>query len=72
MIQVQITGPIHSGKGYLMVEIARKLRELGCIVDLQGEETHLVDKTGVSDETAAARLAGQHVVITELTTSNKI
>jgi molybdopterin-guanine dinucleotide biosynthesis protein len=68
MVQIQVTGPSHSGKGYIMVEIARRLRELGCDVRLQGEETHLAEKVAVSDEVAAAKLTGQQVTITELQT----
>ena len=68
MVQILVTGPTHSGKGYIMVEIARKLRELGCDVQLQGETTHLQEKVSISDEAAAAKLLRQKVIITELQT----
>lgn len=68
MVQIQVTGPAHSKKGYIMIEIARKLRELGCDVLLQGESSHLQEKAEISDEDAALKLQGQSVMITELKT----
>jgi hypothetical protein len=69
MVQIQVSGPAHSKRGYLMVELARFLRSMDCEVVLQGEDTHLADKTPLADEQIKAKLAGIEVRITELQTS---
>lgn len=66
MIDIQVTGKAHSKRGYLMVELTRILRELGCEVQLQGETTHLSDKTPLTDEQIKEKLKGMQVRITEL------
>jgi hypothetical protein len=68
MVQIQISGPAHSRRGYLMVEIARVLRGFGCNVILQGEGTHLAQKVELSDAEISEKLAGVEVRITELQT----
>lgn len=70
MVQIQVAGPAHAKKGYIIVEITRLLRELGCEVHLQGEETHLVDKVMDlrSREDIAQLVRGVEVTITELRT----
>lgn len=69
MVQIEVTGPEHSRKGYIMVAIARALRELGATVELQGEETHLATKMAIDEEVIHERLLGQTIRITELQTS---
>lgn len=69
MLNIQVSGPEHSKKGYIMVEIARVLREAGCEVTLQGEETHLVEKAALTDDSIRSKIAGQKVVITEMQTT---
>jgi hypothetical protein len=68
MVQIQVTGPEHSGKGYIMVAIAHALRQLGAEVQVQGEATHLVNKTVLTDEAIHTRLDGQIIRLTELKT----
>jgi hypothetical protein len=68
MVQIQVTGPEHSGKGYIMTAITRALRDLGVEVVLQGEETHLEEKAAYNAEVWSAKLRGQTVQITELKT----
>jgi hypothetical protein len=68
MVQIQVTGPEHSGKGYIMIAVARTLRELGVQVVLQGEETHLEEKAAFSADVWSEKLRGQKVLITELKT----
>lgn len=69
MVQIQISGPAHSKKGYMMVEIARVLRECGCEVTMIGEETHLIEKQNLNHEQVEQNLTGQRVHITELKTA---
>jgi predicted peroxiredoxin len=68
MVNIQVTGPEHSKKGYIMVVIAKALRDAGCDVSVLGEGTHLSDKTGLDETTVAERLTGHRVHITELKT----
>lgn len=69
MVNIQVTGPTHSKKGYIMALVAKTLRDAGCEVHLQGEETHLVEKIKTEDEVIKTKLEGQKIVITELQTS---
>jgi len=68
MVQIEISGPAHSKRGYMMVEIARVLRSFGCDVILQGEGSHLVNKVELSDAEISEKLQGVEVRITELQT----
>jgi hypothetical protein len=68
MVNIEITGPLHSKKGYIMVAIAQALRDLGATVVLQGEDTHLADKRNADGSVIAEKLTGQEVRITELQT----
>jgi len=68
MVQIEISGPAHSRRGYLMVEIARVLRGFGCEVALQGEGTHLAQKVELTEAELIEKLAGVKVQITELQT----
>lgn len=66
MVQIEVSGPAHSRRGYLMVEIARVLRGYGCEVTLQGEGTHLAQKVELTEAELIEKLAGVEVRITEL------
>ena len=68
MVQIQVTGPEHSGKGYIMIAIARALRELEVDVTLQGEQTHLEEKAAFDADVWSNKLRGQKVLVTELKT----
>ena len=69
MVNIQVTGPLHSKKGYIMALLTKTLRDAGCEVNLQGEETHLATKVHAEDEVVKTKLVGQKVVITEMQTS---
>lgn len=69
MVQIQVTGPLHSKKGYIMVAITKLLRELGAEVTVMGETTHLAEKVGVDEAILQEKITGQVVQITELQTS---
>ena len=47
MVQIEVSGPDRSRKGYILIAVARALRELGATVNVVGEETHLVDKVAL-------------------------
>ncbi len=68
MVHIEVSGPEHSKKGYVMVEIARVLRSMGCEVIVQGEQTHLADKVSVPEEAIHQKLSGVQVSITEMKT----
>jgi hypothetical protein len=68
MLQIQVSGPDHSGKGYVMIAIAHALRQLGADVQVQGETTHLAKKAALIDEAIQARLEDQVIRLTELKT----
>lgn len=68
MVQIQVMGPSGSRKGYIMVKIAKHLKELGCNVSLQGEETHLAQKLVLEPKAFTERLEGVNVAITEFKT----
>lgn len=70
MVHIEVSGPEHSKKGYVMVEIARVLRSMGCEVTVQGEETHLADKVVVPEDLIHQKLSGVKIIITEMQTSN--
>lgn len=68
MVHIQVSGPDHSRKGYIMVAVARALRELGADVSMIGEGTHLVDKTDLDTAVIGEKLTGQQIHVTELRT----
>jgi hypothetical protein len=68
MVQIQVSGPDHSRKGYILIAIARALRELGADVSVIGEGTHLSDKVNLDTITISDKLTGQQIQITELRT----
>jgi hypothetical protein len=68
MVQIQVSGPDHSRKGYIMVAIARALREYHADVSVIGEATHLMEKADVLDEELEEKLNGVDIHITELRT----
>lgn len=68
MLNVNITGPEHSGKGHLMVLVAELLREKGLSVVVQGEQSHLHSKFEQSEIEHIDKLSNTKIVITELQT----
>lgn len=68
MVQIEVSGPSGAKKGYVMVAIARALRELGAEVQVLGETTHLVEKSNKDQQELAMALRGQEVRLTELQT----
>lgn len=70
MVNIQVTGPTGSKKGYIMVAITKALRDLGCDVHLQGEYTHLAEKMVKSEDDMCDNLLAQEVNITELQTTS--
>jgi hypothetical protein len=68
MVQIEVSGPDHSRKGYILIAIARALRELGADVSVLGEGTHLADKVDLDQSVFGEKLAGQTIHITELRT----
>jgi hypothetical protein len=68
MVQIEVSGPTHAKKGYVMVAIARALRELGAEVQVLGETTHLAEKSTKDSHELALNLRGQEVRLTELQT----
>ena len=68
MVQIEVSGPDHSRKGYILVTIARALRELGANVSVIGEDTHLADKTGLDEGAICEKLQGVDIRLTELRT----
>ena len=68
MVQIQVSGPEHSRKGYIIVALARALRELHADVRVLGEGTHLVDKVDLDTTVIGEKLTGQSILITELRT----
>jgi hypothetical protein len=68
MVQIQVSGPDHSRKGYILVAIARALRELGADVSVLGEGTHLINKVALDTTVIGEKLTGQQIHITELRT----
>ena len=68
LINIEITGPTHSGKGYVIAAIAKALEELGCEVVVQAADTHNQPKLAKTPEEIASRLNGQVVRITEMQT----
>lgn len=69
MLHIQVTGPVHSGKGHAIAAIARQLSALGAVVEVQSAETHNKEKLEKLDQDLATRLAGVSVRITELQSS---
>lgn len=68
MIQIQVSGPAHSKKGYAIVAIVNALRDIGADVHVLGEHTHLADKMESNDKTLSKKLEGQVICVTELRT----
>jgi hypothetical protein len=68
MVQIEISGPEHSHKGYLMVAIAKILRDMGAEVVVQGEETHLAQKTKAEFDSILGKIAGLKIAVTEMKT----
>lgn len=68
MVNIEISGKAHTKRGYLMVELTRILRSLGCEVELQGEASHLANKTPLTDDEIKEKLQGMVVRITEIQT----
>jgi hypothetical protein len=68
MVQIEISGPEHSHKGYLMVVIARVLRDLGAEVTVQGEETHLAEKSNAEFDVILDKISGLRIALTEMKT----
>lgn len=68
MVQIQVSGPTHSKKGYVIAAITAALRELGAEVHVLGEETHLADKMHVSESKLHEKLESVTIHITEMQT----
>ena len=68
MVHIEVSGPTHSKKGYIMAVIAQALREAGAEVRMLGESTHLADKMVASPELVHEKLDHQVVHITEMQT----
>lgn len=68
MVQIEVSGPEHSKKGYIMVAIAKVLRDLGAEVAVLGEDTHLASKVSLTEDAVAEKLTGLQVRLTELQT----
>ena len=69
-INIIVTGPDKSGKGYIMAAIARHLENIGCVVTVQSAEMHNAPKMIKSDEEIAARLKDVSILITEMQTAH--
>lgn len=68
MVQIQVSGPVHSGKGYVIAAITEALRDLGAEVHVLGEETHLVDLMHAPETTLHEALEGVVIHITQMRT----
>ena len=69
MVTIVVEGPQHAGKGYVIATIAHALREIGCDVTVQLEETHNHRKMIKSEDEIKTRLVGEKVTIQELQTA---
>ena len=69
MINITVEGPDRAGKGYIIAAISRALAELGCVVSVQGAETHNAKKLSKDDAEITARLKDTPVRIMEMQTS---
>ncbi len=70
MLTIQINGPDKSGKGYAIAYISRKLKEVGCDVTIQSEETHNASKISKTDDELIARLKDVKIKLIEMQTFN--
>lgn len=71
-INIVVTGPDKSGKGYIMASIARHLESIGCVVTVQSAEMHNAPKMVKTNEEISARLKGVPIVVTEMQTCNLV
>ena len=69
MITITIEGPDKSGKGHAVALIAKYLRDLGCDVTVQAEETHTAPKMEKDESDLLARLRDARIVVREMRTS---
>ena len=68
MIQVLVQGPEHSKKDWVVLTIAKALREMGAQVSVLGEDTYMAHKATANIEEFQSRLTGQDIVVAELRT----
>lgn len=70
MITIVIEGPAKSGKSHLIALIGKYMRNLGCDVTIQSEETHNASKLSKSEEELLEHLANTKITIKEMQTSS--
>jgi len=68
MVQIQVSGPIHSKKCYVVAAITEALRDLGAEVHVLGEETRLADKMHSSESLLHEKLENVVIHITDMRT----
>ena len=68
MVNIVVEGPDKAGKGHIIAAIAHALQQLGCVVQVQGAETHNAEKLHKNDEELTSRLKGMTIRITEMQT----
>jgi hypothetical protein len=69
MIQITVFGPEHSKKDYIMLTIAKALREAGAEVKVLGENSYFAHKAEMDEETIKSKLEGQSIRISEQRTA---
>lgn len=69
MIKIIIEGPENSGKSHVIALIGKYLKNLGCNVTIQSEETHNAATLAMTEEQLMARLCESPITISEMRTT---
>jgi len=69
MITIIIEGQAQSGKSHVIALIGKYLKNLGCNVTIQSEETHNAGTLAMSDDEILKRLQSERIIIKEMRTS---
>ena len=69
MITIIVEGPDRAGKSHAIALIAKQLKNSGCEVTIQSEDTHNAGTMAMTEAKLIDRLCTEHIVIKELRTS---